>query len=205
MANMNPRHAVTGLSRFSYESIMKPSLGPNAKPGDAPRYSVTILMPKSDTAAKARIDAAIEAAKQYGAAKKIFKEGTPLDRLQTVVYDGDGFRRDGYTRFGKECAGCWVFTASTPADKPPVVVDGGRNPIIDPTEIYSGMYGRVGVDFFPYSTGGNQGIGCSLINVQKLRDGEPLAGARASVDDDFGDDLGDIGNTAYGQAFDPLS
>jgi hypothetical protein len=85
--------------------------------------------------------------------------------------------------FGAECKGHWVFTASS--KQAPQVVDLSLNPIINPTEIYSGMFARVSVQFFPYANSGKKGIGCGLGNVQKLEDGEPLGG-RTTAADDFG-------------------
>ena len=193
MANTNPTHVVTGKVRFSYEHIMKPYKGENADPNDAPKYSVTVLVPKSDAATMQRINAGIAAAKKRGMETKKYKDGTPVDKLPTPIYDGDGYRADGYTPFGEECKGCWVFTASSSQDRKPSVVDASCQPILDPTEIYSGIYGRVGVDFFPYNFAGKQGVGCSLCNVQKLADGEPLGAARPSAEDDFGGDYDPLG------------
>jgi hypothetical protein len=194
MANNNPTHVVTGKVRMSYEHILKPYKGTNAGPDDAPKYSVTVLVPKTDTATRAKLDAAILAAKKRGVDTKKYKDGTPIDRLPTPIYDGDGYRADGYTPFGPECKGMWVFTASCGQDRRPGVVDASCQPILDPSEIYSGIWGRVAVDFFPYSFAGKQGVGCSLVNVQKLADGEPLGATRATAEDDFG-----------GDDFDPLA
>lgn len=188
MANNNPTHVVTGKIRMSYEHILKPYKSPNAGPDDEPKYSVTVLVPKTDTATRAKLDAAIMAAKKRGIDTKKYKEGTPIDRLPDPIYDGDGYRADGYTPFGPECEGMWVFTASCSQDRKPRVVDANVQDILDPTEIYSGIWGRVAVDFFPYSFAGKQGVGCSLVNVQKLADGEPLGATRASAEDDFGGD-----------------
>lgn len=193
MANSNPSHVVTGKVRLSYEHILKPYKSPNAGPDDDPKYSVTVLVPKSDTATKAKLDAGIAAAKKRGVETKKYKDGTPIDKLPTPIWDGDGYRADGYSEFGPEAKGCWVFTASTGLDRKPRVVDSSLNDIIDPTQIYSGIYGRVGVDFFPYNFAGKQGVGCSLCNVQKLEDGEPLGATRASAEDDFGDDFDPLG------------
>ena len=191
----NPTHVVTGKVRFSYEHVMKPYANVTNDPNAEPKYSLTVLIPKSDTATKARIDAGIRAALQLGAQNHRFKEGVPLDKLPTPIYDGDGVRADGYTPFGPECKGMWVMTASCKADRKPDVVDAGGNPIIDATQIYSGCWGRVSVDFYPYSVPQRTGIGCGLCNVQKLADDEPLGGSRPSAEDDFG---------ATGD-FDPLS
>lgn len=186
MANVNPTHVVTGKVRFSYEHIMKPYANTSTDPSAEPKYSATVLVPKTDTTTMARINAAITAAKKRGVEAKKYRDGTPLDKLPTPIYDGDGYRADGYTEFGPECKGMWVFTASCAQDRRPGVVDAGGNPILDPTEIYSGIWGRVSVDFFPYNFAGKQGVGCSLCNVQKLADGEPLGASRPSAADDFG-------------------
>ena len=88
--------------------------------------------------------------------------------------------------FGPECKGHWVFTARSSADYAPEVVDRMGNPIINQSEVYSGMFGRVNVTFFPYLYGGKKGIGCSLGPVQKLDDGEPLSGGAPSAAQAFG-------------------
>ena len=182
--NMDPTHVVTGRARLSYAHLTQPYKSPMAEETDKPKYSVTLLIPKTDTATKARIDAAIRAAGEKALASGKIKKGTPIDKLPTPVHDGDGFRADGYTPFGPECAGMWVLTASS-AERP-TVVDTGLNPILDATEIYSGMYARVGLYFYGYANR-KVGIGCGLGNVQKVADGEPLGSARASVEDDFAD------------------
>ena len=88
--------------------------------------------------------------------------------------------------FGPECKGHWVFTASAKVDYPPEIVDRMGNPIINQSEVYSGMYGRVNVTFFPYAFGGKKGIGCGLGPVQKLRDGEALGGSAPTAAQAFG-------------------
>ena len=182
----NATHVVTGKVRFSYEHLMKPYANTTNDPNAQPKYSVTVLVPKSDTTTKARLDAGINAAKKAGQETKKYKEGTPIDKLPTPIWDGDGYRADGYTPFGPECKGMWVFTASCNADRKPEVVDANGGPIISASEIYSGIWGRVSVDFFPYNFAGKQGVGCALCNAQKLADGEPLGAARPSAGDDFG-------------------
>ena len=73
MANNNPTHVVTGKVRFSYEHLMEPWANTQTDPNAKPKYSVTVLLPKSDTATKARIDQAIhgpqaQAVRRAGAA-----------------------------------------------------------------------------------------------------------------------------------------
>lgn len=187
MANNSITHVVTGQVRLSYVHLFQPYA---YQAGQEAKYSCTILVPKSDIATKQRIDEAIEAAKQAGVNKCWNGAMPPL--VATPVYDGDGVRPSG-EKFGAECANHWVFTASS--KMAPGVVDASRNPILNQTEIYSGMYGRVAVDFFPYANSGKRGIGCGLANVQKLAEGESLSG-RTSPDDDFG-------NTAQAPTFVP--
>ena len=166
----------TGEVRLSYAHLYDPY----SNNGGDPKYSVTVLMPKTDVQAKARLDAAVEAAKQKGIAEKWNGVLPPV--VASAIHDGDGVRPNGEP-FGAECKGCWVFTAS---NKNPVqMVDAGMNPIVQKGELYSGCYARVCVSLFPYNTAGKRGIGIGLEAVQKLRDGDPLGGG-VSVADAFG-------------------
>lgn len=171
----------TGEARLSYAHLFKPYA---FQQGQEEKYSVTVLVPKTDVETKARIDAAIEEAKRRGIADKWNGACPPV--LATPVHDGDGVRPSDGMPFGDECKGHWVFTASAKADYPPEVVDAHGNPIVNHSEAYSGMYGRVCVNFFPYAFGGKKGIGCGLGPVQKLRDGEALGGGRVTAAQAFG-------------------
>lgn len=174
-------NVTTGEARLSYAHLFKPYA---YQPGQEEKYQVTVLVPKTDTATMGRINAAIEAAKQKGINDKWNGQCPPI--LNTPVYDGDGVRPSDGLPFGAECKGHWVFTASAKAEYPPEVVDKMGNPIINQSEVYSGMYGRVNVTFFPYMFGGKKGIGCGLGPVQKLRDGEALGGSMPSAAQAFG-------------------
>lgn len=177
---MNETRVTTDKVRLSYVHLFKPFA---KEQGQEPKFSVTILLPKSDTATKSRIDAAIEAAKQKGTMDKWNGVCPPI--VDTPIHDGDGVRRDG-TPYGPECKGHWVFTATSRADRPIEVVDANLNPIIDQTQIYSGIYGRVSVNFAAYYNNGNKGIGCYLGPVQKLSDGEVLGGGTITAAEAFG-------------------
>lgn len=174
-------NVTTGEVRLSYVHLFKPYA---AMPGQEEKFSVTVLVPKSDADTMGRIQTAIEAAKQRGISDKWNGMCPPM--VPTPVYDGDGVRPSDGMAFGPECKGHWVFTASSKADYPPEVVDKMGNPVMNQSEVYSGMYGRVNVTFFPYAFGGKKGIGCGLGPVQKLRDGEPLGGGRVSAAQVFG-------------------
>lgn len=176
--NVDTRRVVTGRVRLSYVHLTKPRA---AKQGDTPKFSVTLLIPKSDIATKQRMDAAIQAAIHEATQSKW--NGVRPPQPAVPIYDGDGVRPNGEA-FSPECRGHWVVTAST--EQRPQVVDLNLNEIINPTEIYSGMYAHVSINFFGYFNSGKKGIGCGLGNVQKVADGEPLASTQRSAADDFG-------------------
>lgn len=176
MAMNNPANLTTGVVRLSYAHLCQPYA---AMPGQEPRYSVTVLVPKTDVKTKQAIDAAIAAAKQTGVTSKW--GGRMPANVNTPVYDGDGTRPNGEP-FGPECKGHWVFTAGSKNAQPVVGLD--RQPIIDQTQIYSGMYAYVNVTFFAYDQAGRRGIGCGLGPVMKAADGEPLGGG-VTVEDAF--------------------
>lgn len=112
--------------------------------------------------------------------------------IAMFIYDGDGVRPSDGMEYGEECKGHWLITASSKADTPPEIVDIFRNPIVDQSEVYSGMYGRGAIRFFAYAFGGKKGIGAGLGNVQKLADGEPLGGSSIKTVDDFADDWTEV-------------
>lgn len=178
MANNNPAHIVLRNVRLSYTHLDKPYA---QQPGQEPKYSATVLVPKNPANNRALIDAAIKEA----TARALEKFGKAFPATPKIsVHDGDGVRPSDGQPFGDECKGHWVFTASS---KTPVsVVDLNLQPILDANQIYSGMYANVGVTFFGYNAPQNKGIGVALDNVQKIADGEQLGGQRASVEDDFG-------------------
>lgn len=180
MSNQDPKRVVTGKVRLSYVHLFTPRASLS---GGDPKFSVTLLIPKSDVATRQRIDAAINAAVQEAVGTKWNGVRPPV--IATPIHDGDGVKADG-TPFGEECRGHWVMTASSQADRKPDVVDINLNPIINQSEIYSGIYARVSVRFFGYLSQGKKGIGCGLGNVQKLEDGQPLGGGGATAASDFG-------------------
>jgi hypothetical protein len=169
----------TGEVRLSYCNLTQPK----AQPGQEPKYSVLVLIPKTDLQTKATIDAAIQEATQTAIAGKW--NGTAPQVVPNPIHDGDGLKSTG-DPYGDECKGHWVFNCSAKADRKPRVVDLNLQDIIDPSEIYSGMYGRVNVNFYAYNFNGKKGIGVGLNHVQKTRDGEALGGTAMSVEAAFG-------------------
>lgn len=171
---------VTGKVRFSYLNVFQPRA---ITEGQEPKYSVCLLIPKSDKKTLAAIKAAIDAARLNSA--NLFNGKVPA-QLKSPLHDGDGVKPNTGEPYGPECAGCYVLNASS--KQKPGIVDANVQPILDSTELYSGCYGRASINFFAYNTSGNRGIGCGLNNLQKLTDGEPLGG-RTNPEDDFGGDI----------------
>ena len=176
MENLNGTRA-TVRGRLSYVHVFKPHA---SVPGAEEKYSTTILVPKTDVETKQKIDVAIKAATELGVSEKW--GGKMPNTVFTPIWDGDGVNNSG-DPFGPECKGHWVFTASAKVDYPPQVVDRRVQPITDQSEIYSGCYANVAVNFFPYLFQGKKGIGAGLGNVQKIKDGENLAGGRTAEQD----------------------
>ena len=168
-AQRNATKVVTGEVRLSYCHLFEPFAFDN----EEPKYSVMLIIPKSDKATMERIKRAQKAAIEMGVTTKW--NGKKPKSLYNTLKDGDEMD-------GEEFANSWVLRASSKTA--PGVVDGALNPITDSTEVYSGCYGRVSLNFFPYSAMGNNGISAGLNNVQFIRDGEPLGG-RSRAEDDF--------------------
>ena len=172
---------ITGKVRFSYVSIFE-AKAPQS--GGEPKYSVTLLIPKSDTVTLEKIKAAMAEARE-NFVKKNGANSLPVKPNHTM-HDGDGTRDSG-DPYGTECKGCYVITVSS--KQKPVIVDNFRNEITDPGELYSGCYGRAAINFYGYSKSGKKGISAGLLSIQKLHDGEPF-GTTGSADD-FDDDYND--------------
>ena len=169
---------VTGKVRFSFCNIFE-AQAPQG--GGEPKYGVTLLIPKSDTATLEKIKAAMAEARE-NFVKKNGANALPVKPNHTM-HDGDGLRDSGEP-YGPECKGCYVITVSN--KNKPVIVDNFRNEITDPSEVYSGCYGRAAINFYGYNRNGKKGISASLLSVQKLHDGEPFGTAGSA--DDFDDD-----------------
>lgn len=176
-----PTKVLTGEVRLSYANLITPRA---AQQGGEPKYSVTLLIPKTDTATLKDIELSMNAAYEDGVSKKW---GGAHPQKKIILHDGDGLRPSGLP-FGDECKGHFVITAST-KNKPQVVGIDNVKCELAPNDIYSGMYARVTLNFFPYDTAGSKGVGCGLGNVMKTRDGEALAGGASAASD-----FADVGN-----------
>ena len=174
--NANPMKVITGTNtRWSYANVWEPK----SINGGIPKYSVSLIIPKSDTKTITKIQAAIEAAYKEGEAKlKGNGRSVPaLSVLKTPLRDGDTERPDD-----EAYADAYFINANSASA--PGIVDADRQPIIDRSEVYSGVYGRASINFYAFNSNGNKGIACGLNNLQKIKDGEPLGG-KSRAEDDF--------------------
>ena len=175
----NPMKVITGPdTRWSYANIWEAK----SINGGTPKFSVSLIIPKSDTKTVAKIKAAIEAAYHEGEAKLkgSGKSVPPMAAIKTPLRDGDSERPDD-----PAYANAYFINANSATA--PGVVDADRNPILTRSEVYSGVYGRASISFYAFNSNGNKGIACGLNNIQKLRDGDPLGG-KSRAEDDFATD-----------------
>ena len=175
----NPTKVITGVdTRWSYANVWDPK----SINGGTPKYSISLIIPKSDKVTIQKIKAAIQAAYEEGESKlKGNGKSVPsLAVLKTPLRDGDLERPDDEAYKNAYFVNANSATA-------PGIVDADRQQIIDRSEVYSGVYGRASINFYAFNSNGNKGIACGLNNLQKIRDGEPLGG-KASAESDFATD-----------------
>lgn len=174
-ANKQATKVITDEVRLSFVHALEP----DSFDGGEPKYSVTVLIPKDNKALLGKIKTAIDAAKEYGKTAK-WNGKIPKD-LDTPIHDGDDTDYEGYE-------GMIYIRANS--IKKPGIIDRYKQPVTDSNGIYSGCYGRVSINFYPYNAKGHKGVAAGLNNIQVLRDGEPFGG-RSSAEHDFDDDFCD--------------
>lgn len=175
----NPMKVITGKdTRWSYANVWEAK----SINGGTPKFSVSLIIPKTDTVTVQKIKAAIQAAYEEGQAKLKGNGRTvpPLTAIKTPLRDGDTERPDD-----PAYAGSYFINANSATA--PGIVDADCNPILTRSKVYSGVYGRASINFYAFNSNGNKGIACGLNNLQKIRDGEPLGG-KSSAASDFSTD-----------------
>ena len=173
---VNPTKVITGVNtRWSYANVWEPK----SINGGTPKYSVSLIIPKSDTVTVNKVKEAIQAAYEEGESKLKgnAKVCPALDVIKNPLRDGDK-ERPGDEAY----ANSYFINANS--GTAPGIVDADRQPIIERSEVYSGVYGRASINFYAFNSNGNRGIACGLNNLQKIKDGEPLGG-KARAEDDF--------------------
>lgn len=158
----------TGKVRLSYAHLFEA----HAIEGNDPKFSVSVIIPKTDVETLKAVKDAVDEAKELGKTKL----GKVTTNLKTPLRDGDAERPDD-----EAYKNCFFLNASS--KNKPGVVDQNVQPILDATEVYSGCYGRLTLNFYAFSASGNKGVAAGLGNVQKLAEGEPLGGFSSPASD----------------------
>ena len=175
----NPTKVITGIkTRWSYANVWEPK----SINGGAPKYSVSLIIPKSDVKTVTALKNAIQSAYDEGQSKlKGSSKSVPsLSSIKNPLRDGDLERSDDETYKDSYFINANSATA-------PGIVDAARQPILEHSEVYSGVYGRASINLYAFNSNGNKGIACGLNNLQKISDGEPLGG-KTRAEDDFADE-----------------
>ncbi len=175
----NPMKVITGpQTRWSFCNVWEAK----SINGGTPKYSVSLIIPKSDTVTVDKINAAIQAAYNEGESKLKGngRSVPPLSAIKTPLRDGDIERPDDEAYKNSYFINANSATA-------PGIVDADRNVILERSEVYSGVYGRASINLYAFNSNGNKGIACGFNNLQKIKDGEPLGG-KSRAEDDFATD-----------------
>ena len=173
----NDTKVVTGVVRLSYAHLCEPK----SINGSDPKYSVSLIIPKDDKQMVKVLEQAIDNAKELGKSKW---GGKIPSNLKLPLRDGDedrpedeAYENSYFINANSERAPQVVGTEKDKAT--------GKAIPLGPDEVYSGCYARASINFYPFNVNGNKGIACSLISIQKIDDGEPLAGVASAPEEDF--------------------
>src|SRR5699024_3693009 len=138
----NPTKVITGVVRLSYANVWEPK----SINGGKEKYSVRVIIPKSDMknleAIEKEVDAAIEEERE-----KISVNIPNNQTLKLLLRDGDIDRLD-------DEADADSFFVNANSITPPQIVDADINPILERSEVYSGVYARVSINFYAFNSNG---------------------------------------------------
>ena len=189
-----------GEVRFTYAHLAEPW----SYTGDeaSAKYQTGVLISKTDNNTLETIENDYKAAVQDG----IERYGVSFKQKATPLYRQPGTTKgllidcDTDPRYSNDTAYQGMYLLNMKASTAPTVmaIECGKR-ALTPDEIkdhvYSGSYGYVTFNFYPYSRG-MTGITAGLANVIKTRDGEPFGG-RSSAASDFDDLFGSSNEGAY--------
>lgn len=153
--------------RVSFPAVFQAK---SAAEGQEPKFSITMLFPKTTdiTPLKNAVAAAIR--EKWGDDKTKWPKGMRLPFRDGAEKDYEGY------------ADTTFCTASSKMR--PGLVARDMTPIISPEEFYGGCYARATIAAFAYDKAGNKGVSWGLRNIQKIKDGEPFSG-RSKPEADF--------------------
>lgn len=165
---------VTQMGRVSYPYLFKAKKNELSSKDE---YSVDLLFPKATAGAMNIIHNAIEEAikEKWGSKRP--------NILNLPIKDGDGTKPKAGTPYDEAYHGCHFITLKN--SRKPQVVDANKQEILDEGEVYGGCWGRASFTAYAYDNKGNKGVSLSLVNFQKMKDGEAFSGTRSSAESDF--------------------
>lgn len=178
---------VGGPARASYAHVFKPTSVSKDKP-DTLKYSVALMIPKSNKALYAELKKAQEDSIQWGIDNIKEWGGKKPNNMRLALKNGDvDFDLDK----NPEYAGHWVVSARS--DRKPVIINLEKEPLTTDDEFYSGCWTRFSIKFFAYGKIG-KGVSVQLNHLQKVKDAKRFGTQVASADEDFSDDWDDDGS-----------
>lgn len=166
-AQLKPNQALTGKVRFASLSVFEARA---SEINATPKFFARILIDKKDVKNIKIIEDASKAAHANGV-EKTFK-GAKV-KWESPLHDGDEHENTNYK-------GCFYLNASAGADRKPFVSGPDGLELMNRTDLYSGCYGRIMVDFYPYNNV-SKGVGCGLLGIKLLHDGEALGGSNPAA------------------------
>jgi hypothetical protein len=179
-------HTPTGRASFLYcFEPMQPPKDAKGELSGKPKYKVSLLIPKGDSAKLDPIRKLVRevATKAFGGKDK---DGKPIDidavmrhpKFNQPVHDGDVEKPEL-----AEYAGHFFLNCNS-AQKPGVVDQTGKRQITDPNEVFSGCFIRCKVSVSAFAHTGNRGVTFYLNSIQLVRPG-PRLGLERDATKDF--------------------
>lgn len=176
------KKCVTPEFRVSFPALFKPKVFKGQEASEA-KFGITMLFNKKQDLTALKKAALAAGTEKWGADRSKW----PKFRYPTFR-DGDDEKGDteGYEN---------TIFVSAKSKNQPGIVGPNLQPILNERDIYAGCFARAEVIAYAYDQAGNKGIGFSLQNVQKLREGDPLSGRKDASDvfdavEDLSDDAG---------------
>jgi len=168
-------HSPEGIACFTQVFTPKARTNKKGEPVGDPKYSLVLCFDEDADLSELK-----EACKKAGTERfgPDFAAGVKKGKYNWPFRDNEEYEENGFpfTEPG-------TFVSFKSSDRPGIV-DENADPIMDKSEFYSGVKCRVSCKAFAYDNE-SKGVALGLINIQKLDDGERLAG-NPSAEDDFG-------------------
>lgn len=160
-----PVKVVTGKAIIAHPNLFTPRS--ETAEIDAGKYTAMVIIKKTDTETVAKLKVAVEAA-----IKALWPDKVP-GGLSKPVKDGDAKFAEDEKKY-PYLKGCYYLNVKTTTK--PKVFDAQVQEILDPTEVASGDYAKVSMNFKAFDKAGNKGVGVYVNAVQHLGKGPEIIG-----------------------------